>query len=372
MSIGSTIKSLRRKHDITQEQLAELLGLTPAAISGWECDRNAPDISQIPLLSRIFNVSADVLLGIDLSAQDEKIEAIIEKAITQCDPKEAVEVYRLGLAEFPASYRLMLFLADALDYDGEPNTYDARVKEKIALYEKIREGSNNEYYKNTAEGRLCGIYIQQGKRDMALKIAESVPNLPYSRSELKEMLAEGMDKIHKMHDKIHGTFTTLCNDIYSFTMQNVDGKPFFTHEQAITILEKIPKLHEVFYENKDYLGQSWILAWSYTAMAEHYADLGDSINAVNCLKAAATHAKEADAYMKGVSNGPYSISDVGDYPQLPAKFRHTSLLASPEFGYPTTTFWAGREEKDFYSDRFKQDISHQRFDFIRDKIADII
>lgn len=38
MSIGSTIKRLRRENDMTQEQLADLLGLTSAAVSGWECD----------------------------------------------------------------------------------------------------------------------------------------------------------------------------------------------------------------------------------------------------------------------------------------------------------------------------------------------
>jgi len=48
MSIGTTIRQLRHEHDMTQEQLAGFLGLTPAAVSGWECDRNAPDISQIP------------------------------------------------------------------------------------------------------------------------------------------------------------------------------------------------------------------------------------------------------------------------------------------------------------------------------------
>ena len=80
MSIGTTIKKLRCENDMTQEQLAELLNLTPAAISGWECGRNSPDISQIPLLSHIFGVSSDILLGIDLSVQEEKIGNIIEKA----------------------------------------------------------------------------------------------------------------------------------------------------------------------------------------------------------------------------------------------------------------------------------------------------
>ena len=118
---------------MTQEQLAELLNMTSAAISAWECDRNSPDISQIPLLSHIFGVSADILLGIDLSVQEEKIESIIVEA-EKCSGKEAVNIYRLALAEYPASYTLMLNLARSLDYAGEPETYSIRLKERIALY----------------------------------------------------------------------------------------------------------------------------------------------------------------------------------------------------------------------------------------------
>ena len=91
MSIGSVIKKLRRENDMTQEQLADFLGLTSAAVSGWECDRNAPDISQIPQLARIFGVSADTLLEIDLTEQEKKIEKIITRAV-EGNRKEAIEI----------------------------------------------------------------------------------------------------------------------------------------------------------------------------------------------------------------------------------------------------------------------------------------
>ena len=71
MSIGSTIKRLRREKNITQEQLAEYLGITSRAISQWECDRTAPDISQLPALCHIFDVSSDVLLGIDIEKNND-------------------------------------------------------------------------------------------------------------------------------------------------------------------------------------------------------------------------------------------------------------------------------------------------------------
>jgi len=64
MSIGKTIKKLRRERDITQEQLAAYLGITSRAVSQWECDRTAPDITQLPLLSAIFDTTTDAILGL--------------------------------------------------------------------------------------------------------------------------------------------------------------------------------------------------------------------------------------------------------------------------------------------------------------------
>ncbi|MBQ8186790.1 MAG: helix-turn-helix domain-containing protein [Clostridia bacterium] len=370
MSIGTIIKKLRRERDMTQEELAGLLNLTPAAVSGWECDRNAPDISQLPMLSHIFGVSADVLLGIDVTAQEEKIEAVIARA-ESLPSKEAAALYRDALREFPASYRLMLRLADNLDYRNEPETWDARVAEQIALYEKIRETCREPYYKNVADGRLCGIYIRQGKRDEARKIADGVPHFLYPRTSLDRMLAEGMEKIHEMHHGIHGKFADLCDDMYFFSMLKVDGKPFFTHEQAITILEKIPKLHEIYYEDGDFRSTGQILAWSYTRMAEHYAELRDAENALRCIHSAAEHARAMDDYADGLS-GPYGFTDVWDYPQFPAEKRHTSILATPDLGYPTATLWCGTDEEESSSDQLRRDLTHPRFDFIRDEIAEIL
>lgn len=370
MSIGTIIKKLRRERDMTQEQLAGLLNLTPAAVSGWECDRNAPDISQIPQLAHIFGVSADVLLGIDVTAQEEKIDAVIARA-ESLPSKEAAALYRDALREFPASYELMLRLADNLDYRDETETWDARIAEQIALYEKIRENCRDAYYKNVADGRLCEIYIRQGRRDEACKIADGVPHFLYPRAQLDRMLAEGMDRIHEMHHGIHGKFVDLCDDIYFYTMQTVDGKPFFTHEQAIVMLEKIPKFHEIFYENGDYRSTNGIIAWAYTRMAEHYADMGDGENALRCIQSAAEHARAMDDYTDGL-RGPYGFTDVWDYPKFPEEKRHTSILATPELDYPTATLWCGSDEGESYAERLKRDAAHARFDLMREKIETVI
>lgn len=117
MSIGSTIKRLRRERDITQEQLAEYLGITSRAVSQWECDRTAPDISQLPVLCHVFDVSSDVLLGIDNERSNEIIQNYLDKAKEeehQGQFERSAQTLREAHRQFPKSYPIMERLANIL------------------------------------------------------------------------------------------------------------------------------------------------------------------------------------------------------------------------------------------------------------------
>ena len=63
-TIGQRIKDLRKKTNMTQDRLAEMLGVTPQVISKWEVGQASPDLSLIAPLCRVFECSADELLGI--------------------------------------------------------------------------------------------------------------------------------------------------------------------------------------------------------------------------------------------------------------------------------------------------------------------
>ena len=65
--LGSTIMKLRKENDLTQEQLAALLGISYQAVSKWETGNSCPDISMLPLLADLFQVSIDTLFGRDTS-----------------------------------------------------------------------------------------------------------------------------------------------------------------------------------------------------------------------------------------------------------------------------------------------------------------
>ena len=63
-TIGEIIKELRKQRKITQEELAELVGVTPQAISKWERGLSCPDISLLDDLSKILEVSViEILKG---------------------------------------------------------------------------------------------------------------------------------------------------------------------------------------------------------------------------------------------------------------------------------------------------------------------
>ena len=62
MSMGSKLAQARRKHNLTQEQLAERLGVTRQAVSRWESDTAYPETDKIVRMSQLLDVSCDWLL----------------------------------------------------------------------------------------------------------------------------------------------------------------------------------------------------------------------------------------------------------------------------------------------------------------------
>ena len=61
-TLGKRIAALRKEKGMTQEELAEKLGVSPQAISKWENEQSCPDISLLPRLAAIFGVTTDLLL----------------------------------------------------------------------------------------------------------------------------------------------------------------------------------------------------------------------------------------------------------------------------------------------------------------------
>ena len=123
IKIGAKIKSLRKRDGVTQEKLADALGVTAQAVSKWESEIGYPDLEYLTPIANFFNVTIDELFGHDLDEKQRKIDEYCARyddlARNWSPPEERVELMRQALAEFPANEKLLFRLAQALWYKWE-------------------------------------------------------------------------------------------------------------------------------------------------------------------------------------------------------------------------------------------------------------
>jgi len=73
LKIGEKIKAKRRERNLTQEELATLLGVTKAAVSKWENAESFPDITMLPQIAQLFHITMDELFDYTLEYKPAKI-----------------------------------------------------------------------------------------------------------------------------------------------------------------------------------------------------------------------------------------------------------------------------------------------------------
>ncbi len=95
LNIGENIRRLRRAADMTQEQLADKLGVTYQSVSRWENGTTYPDMEFLPVLASIFGVTADELLGCEESKKKEQIYERYRVYGELCDGDKPEEVASL-------------------------------------------------------------------------------------------------------------------------------------------------------------------------------------------------------------------------------------------------------------------------------------
>ena len=293
MSIGTTIKKLRHERDMTQEQLAEYLGITANAVSQWECDRTTPDISQIPLLVRIFHVSADDLLEINLANRELEIEEFHDKIyeLSQIgQTTEAFELARKAHKQYPDNYDLMYAYASHFCYIVHDDSYTAEEKENfrtecIKLLEHIVTGCTEEYLRQNARSSLCWMYMDLGLIEKAEALAEQFPILCNSREFIKAGLYRGNKKITETKTLLFVLIEHL-SDRMIHNARTDAGTAFYSSKEMRALYEKqIAFLHLIF--EKDDFGFFYSDLWdTHKLLAESYAN-------DNCTEKTLYHLEEA-------------------------------------------------------------------------------
>lgn len=111
LNIGSNIKRLRLSKGLTQEQLANLLSISTAAISKWEAKNTYPDITLLFPLAEIFGISVDELLGYDEAKAKTDIDFLLAEHLrlrVNGFYAQASERIAEARKKYPHDYRIMI------------------------------------------------------------------------------------------------------------------------------------------------------------------------------------------------------------------------------------------------------------------------
>lgn len=132
--LAENIRSYRKGLELTQEQLAERLGVTLGAVSKWERGSSEPDLSYIMDLAELFHVSVDALIGFSMRGNDAEAEAERIEGLAGVEAAgQIIEEYETALKKFPNHFRIVLGAARSFSQIGIMYRQEAKLKRGLEL-----------------------------------------------------------------------------------------------------------------------------------------------------------------------------------------------------------------------------------------------
>lgn len=194
IKVGENIKRLRKVKGVTQEQIAEVLGISVTAVSKWERCETYPDITLLFPLAHYFGVTLDELMGYDEERVQAEIRTLLEayRKIWLTEPEKAREMICKAYREYPNDYVVMHhymwnIAGDMADNNSE--TLLAYKGEFLTICDKILSGCTDETIRLNAWNMKAKLLHAEGKTEEALAIyREKYPNWYDTRDQKAEQL----------------------------------------------------------------------------------------------------------------------------------------------------------------------------------------
>ena len=297
MSFGNVIKQLRVQHDMTQERLAELLSISPQAVSRWEQNAGMPDISLLPALANLFDVTTDTLLEVDVRQKETRVEEKLAEARTFSKRGhwgEAIAVLRGALKIYPRAYSLQHELAGALF--ASPQDIEYTEEERNRIYEEaasleetvIKESGNTELV-NGAIATLCMLCGWLSTPERAEPYLNTLPSVWHAKESLATHLYRGDQWLKTQRELIRTLLDLLSLHIVSVWGSGAWGTEEWRRDK-IALLRKRLALIDLMIEDGNYGFFRQTYSWTELDLAEQHAMLGENEEALRYLADAAKHA----------------------------------------------------------------------------------
>ena len=289
-NIGQRIKELRKQNDLTQEKLADFLGVTYQSVSKWETGITMPDLGMIVPLARLLHVSTDELLGMKSAETDcrmEELEASYKKTWETGDLEERYRIAQTAVSEYPGNMKYLDWLAWITAMRSfcfeDDETYIAEQEKAIKQFACVIENSTDERIRASSIQGIVQYLSFRGRHDEARKYAECYPeNYSFSREEVLLTCLQGEELAVLSQKMLDRMLTGILNQIGNGSMNAC-----IAQEQIIRAL--IP--------DENFLYYNCFLASNYLCRARIFVRNQDHEKAVEALNKAKTYAAAYDHFI---------------------------------------------------------------------------
>ncbi len=172
--LAERIRTLRKARNLTQEQLAEVLGVTVGAVYKWEAGLSTPELRLIVELADFFDTSVDVLLGYEM--KDNRLQATVAllKKCRRTKDRAGLAEAEKALKKYPNSFEIIYHSAVLYRVFAIEEDTAALPQRALELYERARLLLVQNTDPSISEATLCGemaqvfLALRQPERAVAL------------------------------------------------------------------------------------------------------------------------------------------------------------------------------------------------------------
>ncbi len=186
IQLGRKIRELRKARNISQEVLAQFLGVSFQAVSKWENETAMPDITLIPAIASFFDIATDDLFDYNRLEMERRVFEICNAAYVFrfSNPAKSEAILREGLKQYPGNDIILNNILCVL----EPAE---RSEEIITICKTLIEGTRDDEVKYDALRILADTYHQTGQQALVEPTLEQIPEIYFTKLQQMAFLLEG-------------------------------------------------------------------------------------------------------------------------------------------------------------------------------------